>query len=92
MNGKTTAHANNTQRKAPDTKIMLTKHAARKAMVIVYRRMRDDISSLVPIRASVISGAAPLWPDSAIVRVCVPISRSVTVSAYASSPTSWSTR
>jgi hypothetical protein len=40
----------------------------------------------------VISGAEPLRPDSATVRVCVPISPSVTVSAYASCPTIWSTR
>jgi hypothetical protein len=69
MNGNTTAQANSTQRKAPDTKIMLRKQAARKAMVIVYRRIRDDISSLVAMRASVISGVEPLRPDSAIVRV-----------------------
>jgi hypothetical protein len=48
---------------------MLIKQAARKAMVIVYRRIRDDISSLVAMRASVISGVEPLRPDSAIVRV-----------------------
>jgi hypothetical protein len=48
---------------------MLRKQAARKAMVIVYRRIRDDISSLVAMRASVISGVEPLRPDSAIVRV-----------------------
>jgi hypothetical protein len=92
MNGNTTAQANNTQRKAPDTKIMLMKQAARKAMVMVYRRIREDISSLVPIRASVIRGAEPLWPVSATVGVCVPPSRSVTTSAYAWSQTIWSTR
>jgi hypothetical protein len=71
---------------------MLIKQAARKAIVIVYRRMRDDISSLVAMRASVISGAEPLRPESAFVRVCVPIPPSVTTSAYASSLTIWSTR
>jgi hypothetical protein len=74
MNGKTTAQANNTQRKMPCTKIMLRKQAARKAMVIVYRRIRDDISSLVPMRASVISGAEPRRLDSVAVGVCVPAS------------------
>ena len=88
MYGKNTAQANSTQRKAPDTKIMPMKQAVRKAMVMVYRRMRDDISSLVAIRASVISGAEPLWPDSATVRVSrAHRRRSVTVSAYACSPT-----
>ena len=89
MNGNNTAQPNSTHRNTPSTKIMARKQAARKAMVIVYRRIRDDISSLVPIRASVISGAEPRRPDSATVRVCVPISRSVTTSAYAWSPTIW---
>ena len=37
-------------------------------MVIVYRRIRDDISSLFPMRASVINGAEPRRLDSATVR------------------------
>jgi hypothetical protein len=70
---------------------MLTKQAARNAMVIVYRRIRDDISSLVPILASVITGAELRLPGSAMVRVCA-ISRSVTTSAYAWSQMPWLTR
>ena len=56
-NGNITAPANRIHRKVPCTKIMLRKQAARMLMVMVYWRIRADISSLVAMRASVISGA-----------------------------------
>ena len=44
--GQHQAQANSTQRNGPSTKTIAMKHAVRNAMVIVYRRTREDISAL----------------------------------------------